>query len=72
MSGIKKMGGKQSIPRRTQEYIPQDAQRYKRFCSVCHKQTYDWSCCGKRTRRLKTEYTIQDKIPQGDLLNGKT
>lgn len=39
-----------------------EEKRFKRFCSVCHRVTYDWECCGKRTRRLNLERTIGDKI----------
>jgi hypothetical protein len=64
------MGGKQyipssvnpSIPSDTHEYKPQSTQRYKRFCSVCGRQTYDWVCCGKRTRLVNLTPTIGDKV----------
>jgi hypothetical protein len=35
---------------------------YKRFCDVCHRVTYEWFCCGKRTRRLRLEVTIGEKV----------
>lgn len=38
--------------------------QYKRFCDVCRRVTYDWFCCGKRTRRLRLEVTIGEKVSQ--------
>lgn len=30
----------------------QQQPNHKRFCRVCHKVSYQWSCCGQRTARL--------------------
>jgi len=64
------MGGKQSIPQTapeykpqdTQEHIPQEVQRYKRFCPACKRETYDFKCCGQRTRRVNLQSTIGDNV----------
>lgn len=43
--------------------------RYKRFCSVCRRVTYDFVCCGKRTRRVNLQSTMGDiEITIGDKL----
>jgi len=55
------MGGKQSIPQDVQKYTPQSTQRYKRFCSVCRGTTYEFYCCGKKTRRVNLQATIGDR-----------
>lgn len=64
------MGGKQHIPwevpKEVLEYTPMDAPvntpKYKRFCSVCKRQTYDWVCCGQRTRNANFGQTIKDVV----------
>jgi len=38
--------------------------KYKRVCLVCHRVTYDWFCCGKRTRRLNMQVTLGDKVKE--------
>ncbi len=62
------MGGKQhipsytqpSVPSDTQASIPQSTQRYKRICNVCKKITEEFSCCGRRTQRYRSERTLGD------------
>ena len=64
------MGGKQSIPWEvpkdtlecTREDIPKCTPQYKRFCSVCRRQTYAWNCCGQRTQRVNLQPTIGQKV----------
>jgi len=56
------MGGKQYKPQSTQRYKPKEVKRYKRFCSKCRRVTYDWKCCGQRTRRLNMQSTIGNQI----------
>jgi hypothetical protein len=56
------MGGQQAIRKSIQEYKPKEAQRYKRFCTVCHRTTFNFVCCGKRTRRLNLQTTLADKV----------
>lgn len=34
--------------------------RYERFCSVCHGVTFDFYCCGERTRRVNLQHTLSD------------
>ena len=41
-----------------------EKRKYERFCSVCHKVTYEWFCCGKRTRRLNLQVTLGDKLKE--------
>lgn len=39
-------------------------EKYERFCSVCHRVTYEWFCCGKKTRRLNLQTTLSDKVKE--------
>lgn len=39
-------------------------ERYKRFCSVCRRATYEFYCCGQRTRRINLQRTVRDEVPK--------
>jgi len=46
------------------EKQPQTKLKFKRFCSVCKKVSYEWECCGQKTRRFNIQPTIGSKIVQ--------
>jgi hypothetical protein len=44
--------------------MTEEKRKYKRFCRVCGRQTYEWECCGKRTGRVNLQSTIADKLTE--------
>lgn len=50
------------LGRRVEGERMSEERKYKRFCSECHRTTYEWFCCGKRTRRVNLQATLRDKV----------
>jgi hypothetical protein len=35
---------------------------HKRFCENCGRETFRWTCCGKRTSRVKIHSSLKYKL----------
>ena len=55
------MESRRKIQDRQKRKLSKEA-KFKRFCRVCKRQTYDWYCCGERTGRVNLQSMIGAKI----------